>query len=153
MNRLAGEIVFCVVLVAFVGGVAWQAREWDLRAQLFPLTIALPLLALALIQLGLSAWRAFAPAPAAEEEKAAPGAVRKGLVTAGWILGFAAAIWLAGFPIGSALASLVFLRFKAAESWKLAIIYAAITYACLVVGFDYALKTTFPPGVLQTLLR
>jgi hypothetical protein len=119
------------------------------------LAVALPLLVLALVQLGVASWRLFAERASASsihEVGVEGGTVRRGLVVAGWIVGFAAIIWLLGFAIGSALASLTYLRAAATERWRTAIIYAVLVYVCIAVGFDYALGITFPPGVIRSAL-
>ena len=155
MTRNRAETVFAAALVAFLAWVAWEARQWDFRAQLFPLTIALPVLGLAALQLAISLWRGRASPvarPADGADTARRRALVRGLAISAWIFGFAAAAWLLGFTVGSAFAAFAFLRFAATESWKTAIAYAAATYLCLKAGFDYGLGIVFPPGVLQGLI-
>jgi hypothetical protein len=153
VSRSRADLFFSAALVAFFAWVAWEARQWDFRAQLFPMAVALPLLVLAIAQFAASAWRTVVmprEAPGEHADAAAAGTFRRGAAIGAWILGFTAAIWLLGFEIGSALAAFAFLRFAAAEAWKTALVYAAATYVCLAAGFDYALEITFPQGVVQS---
>ncbi|MBI4322625.1 MAG: tripartite tricarboxylate transporter TctB family protein [Chloroflexi bacterium] len=54
MSRVAADLAFSVVVVVLVALAVWVARDWAIRARLFPWTIGIPVLGLALLQLVLS---------------------------------------------------------------------------------------------------
>jgi hypothetical protein len=76
------DLLFTFLLVLFVAWVVWEARDWPFRARLFPWAIGIPVLVMAVIQLGLAVRAALraqavavqpAGAPAAAAAEPAPG--------------------------------------------------------------------------------
>jgi putative tricarboxylic transport membrane protein len=51
------EFATCIAVAVLVTWALWAARSWPFQARLFPWTIGFPLLALALVQLGINARR------------------------------------------------------------------------------------------------
>jgi len=159
VSRSRVEVAFIAVVAVLLAWVIWGAQEWDLRARLFPLTVAIPVLALLAIYLVLTLVRGGAPKESglAAEFESGPAALggreamRRGLVMAGWTIAFALGVWLLGFRIGSGVLAFAYLRAAGHEKWTTCILYALGAYAVLALGFDELLGIDFPPGVLQRL--
>jgi len=70
----------------------------------------------------------------------------------GRLFGLLAAIWLLGFEISASLFTLLYLRFKARESWLLSIGITA-TLAALIFGLlNKILQVSWPQAALQVWL-
>ncbi|HZU04952.1 MAG TPA: tripartite tricarboxylate transporter TctB family protein [Chloroflexota bacterium] len=54
MLRRKADLLFSVLVLLLVVWMVWEARHWPLRARLFPWTIGLPTVAIALLQVGLA---------------------------------------------------------------------------------------------------
>jgi len=138
-----------IMLVAGYGIVA--ATAWPWKAALFPLVIGIPLFCLAATE---ALWTLFGGAgEAAEEAKdfqltLGTGAGRRTLVAIGWIIGFAAAIVLLGFPLAVPLFVFLWLRLHARESWTLSIVMPLAVWAVFYGLFDFLLHLPFPAGWL-----
>jgi hypothetical protein len=146
------DVAFSALLVATFAWGAWQARQWPENAALFPLAIALPGTALALVQLSASLRARSQPAGAPgmladipERER-----VRRSLEVVGWILAFIAAVWALGFLAAVPLASFLYLR-SVREGWAESLLVPAGTWALLYFLFDRALHVPLPPGELLQL--
>jgi hypothetical protein len=87
--------------------------------------------------------------PAEGAKEVAPDEARnRTMVIASWIVGFFLAIWFLGFPIASALVTLLYLKFSGGERWATSLALAFVAWAFFYGMFDYALKLPFPEGVL-----
>lgn len=62
-SRKWGELLMSILITVMVLWMVWEAREWDLRARLFPVTIGVPASALALLQLAIAVRNVLAPEP------------------------------------------------------------------------------------------
>jgi hypothetical protein len=69
-----------------------------------------------------------------------------------WSVAFAIGFWLFGFKLGAALLSLAFLRFQASESWKISLLYGLGAYFFFLVGFETALGSPLPVGMIAASL-
>ncbi len=120
------------------------------NAALFPTWVGIPSLLLALVALFQEARRA-APEPVPEGTAAAAEraetARRTGVIIA-WSVGFFLAIWLLGFVVASAVATLLYLKFGAGERWGISTALAALAWVFFYGLFDYGLHLPFPPGAL-----
>ena len=158
--------------IAFTGGlflvVAWalsEAYAWELQASLMAWLIGLPTAALLAVQLGREilgrpeqavsaggdepgladpslAEREAEPLDPAEERRRTANII-------GWILGFAAAIWLLGFQFGIGLATLLYLK-SAGERWLTVIGLTVAVLAGIVLVFDCGMHIFFAEGKLFT---
>jgi len=63
--RKKADLVFSLVVLLLAGWMVWQARAWQLTASLFPFTVGIPAIALALLQCGFALRRLRQPEPAA----------------------------------------------------------------------------------------
>jgi len=132
--------------------VVWAARDWPFRTRLFPWAIGIPLLALALVQLGLACWKAFRRRAAPEVDADGALSRHRTLSISAWTLAFAAGFWLFGFKVGGLMLSPAFLRVQARESWKMSTLYGLAVYLFFLVGFEMALGFPLPAGVIAPAL-
>ena len=149
---------FALLFVFLFAYVVYEAKfgfgAWEPRAGLFPLAIGLPCLILAVVTFAIELSRSTRPAPSevAAETNApaiAPDEARnRTVMIAGWILGFFLAIWFLGFPIASALATFLYLKFGGGERWATSFALALTAWLFFYGMFDYALKLPFPEGQL-----
>ncbi len=159
MSRNTWEIVFTLAILVVIGAAVWQAQVWGLKPRLFPWAIGIPLMVLLAALLVTQVVRQLQSAPAAPEPPvveaaeavAAAHARRRGVSIVGSLLGFLAAIWLLGFPIGGTLGTLVYLKLAAGERWPISLAIAGGTAVFFVLMIN-GLHTPFPRGALFELL-
>lgn len=167
MPRTRNDILISLVLVLLSGWMVWEARDWPFRTRFFPWAIGFPVLVLAVIQLGLSVWKATRggrdpkvedvrgrPGDAADAEAAADARLvrQRTLTISAWSVFFALGLWLLGFKVGGLLLSPAFLRFQAHESWRMSILYGLGIYLFFFAGLEMALAFPLPPGALAASL-
>ena len=164
MSRNAYEMIFTLALLIIVGAAVWQAQEWQIKARLFPWAIGLPLMGLLAALLVTQVMRQLRASSvvaeqsvAVERPEGAADAVRvanerrRGFMIVGWLVGFLAAIWLLGFPVGGTLGTLAYLKLAARERWPISGAISAGT-ALFFALMIYGLNTPFPRGALLELL-
>ncbi len=150
--------IFALGLVTILALALWQSRNFNIRAGLFPWAVGFPLLALALTQFGreLSGKAGGRPLgrPVEDEEPEIPANVvsRRTAGMFGWIVSYLVAIWLLGFPTGSALCSFIQLKFGSKEKWLITILLTAGLWAFVYLLFEKTLHVPFPDGYLFELL-
>jgi hypothetical protein len=167
LSRTRNDILISAFLVLFLLWVVWEAASWPFRTRLFPWAVGFPVLALALLQLVLSLWRAIRHRSTGETtgissqagEIAASGVAPNSTLTGArtlsitaWTVAFALGFWLLGFKVGGLLLSLIFLRFQAHESWTVSVLYGLGVYLFFFVGFELALGVPLPAGVIAASL-
>lgn len=137
------------------------ARGWRVQARLFPWIIGIPMALLTAVQLVQELWGrkkaaaagatgAMAYAALVEEhaEPVEPGEERRRTVNiVAWILGFVAAIWLLGWPIGVSLSTLLYLKL-ARESWAMSAAITVGTWLSFYLLFDCTVHVPLGEGVL-----
>jgi hypothetical protein len=149
---------FLALGVALIASYAvYAAMDWPFRTALFPRMIGVPLLVLALIEMGLSAFGT---------EKQREGhavdfelttdidplvARRRTLGIVGWILGFFILILLVGFPVGIPLFVFLYLKLAGKEKWGLALVLTVLSWLVMEGLFDQLLHIPFPDGWIQSL--
>ena len=156
--------------IAFTGGLflvmawaLWEASGWELQASLMAWLIGLPTAALLGVQLVreiLGRWEQATPAGGDEQGLLDPSLVereaepldpaeerRRTANIIGWILGFAAAIWLVGFQFGIGLATLLYLK-SARERWLAVTGITVAVLAGVVLVFDCGMHIFFAEGKL-----
>ena len=72
MLRKRADLVFSVLVLVMVVWMVWDAQNWSLRARLFPWTIGIPAVALALLQVGFAVKNMLQHEPAAAEAAVRP---------------------------------------------------------------------------------
>jgi hypothetical protein len=179
-------VLFTAVLLIVVSSAVWGARQWDIKARLFPWAIGFPLIALLLVLLvqqvmhrvrtGLEEGTPRQAIEEAEEIAAAEAAPACYPAVAtpmpdvapranfrlsleqwrffsiiAWLVGFPAAIWILGFPLGCTLGTLAYLKLSAREKWPISLAVStgmALFFFLMING----LHTPFPKGGLLELL-
>jgi hypothetical protein len=142
----SASIGLAVVVMLASGYAVFAASAWPWKAALFPLVIGIPLFCLAATEL---LWALFGAAEKAEAPL--PGdaaAARRVLRTAGWMLGFFAAIVLLGFPIAVPLFVFLYLKLEGGEGWGMSIALTLAVGALFHGLFDALLHLPFPSGWL-----
>ena len=149
---------FLALGAALIAGYAlYAAMDWPFRTGLFPRMIAVPLLVLALVEMGLSAF---------STEKQREGhavdfelttdldpsvARQRTLAIIGWILGFFILILLVGFPVGIPLFVFSYLKLGGKERWGLALVLTVLSWIVMEGLFDQLLHIPFAEGWIQAL--
>jgi hypothetical protein len=145
--------------VALVAAYAlYAAMDWPFRTALFPRMIGVPLLLLALVEMG---WSAFG----AEKQREGHAvdfeltteidpevARRRTLTIVAWIFGFFILILVVGFPVGVPLFVFLYLKLAGKESWGLALVLTVLSWLLMKGLFDRLLHIPFPDGWIQSLL-
>ena len=169
--RRTPEILFSLFIVLAVGWVVSQSAGWMLRAigwhavadllprgwgprsGLFPVVIGLPVLAMAIAQLMLDL-RA-ATQPRAAEGSSAPTyelppeiVRRRSIIILTTLVGWVVAIWALGFIVSTPLATFLYLKVGARESWRISLGLAGAAGVAFYVMFVLWLHVPAPPGVL-----
>lgn len=163
MIRARADLALALLLAAVFAWAAWTALAFPQQARLFPLTVALVALVLALLQALLSLRGGGVPAatePHAgaavleeqEEEIPPRERARRGLVFVAWVAAMLAGMWLLGFVAATAALALAYSRVTGRESWPAAIVVTVVSWALVFGVFDRLLHVPLPPGELVRLL-
>jgi hypothetical protein len=152
VSRKTSEALFTLGIGLVFAWALWQSAGWPMQAGLFPWLIAGTMLVLSVVQLGHTLrgqWRASGPMLAAVVYDLPLEVVRRRtLVIVGWILGFAATIWLLGFPLAVPLLTFLYLKYGAREGWPLSVGLAAVTGVLFYGVFVQVLNIFFERGLL-----
>ena len=150
--------LFLALGVALVASYAlYSATDWPFRTALFPKMIAVPLLVLALIEMGLSAFSTEKQREghAVDFELTADTdplvARQRTLAIVAWTLGFFILILLVGFPVGVPVFVFLYLKLVGKEGWGLALILTVLSWLLMKGLFDWLLHIPFPEGWIQSL--
>jgi Tripartite tricarboxylate transporter TctB family len=147
----------CFVALVIVWFV-WEARDWSFHSKLFPWSVGLTVLIMALAQVALSV-RNFQLGsskddselkmrPQDQAEEVEQSEVWR-LVTIGiWIALFFLGIWLLGFRLGSLILTVAFLKVAAKESYKQCLILGLVNYLFFLIIFDFALGVPLLEGAI-----
>jgi TctA family transporter len=151
-----GQSLFALFILGIFVYVVYQAKYGfgavEPRAALFPWVIGVPSLLLAIYVFIKDACRSSRevkveePASYTEPEIAPSLARQRTIAIAGWTLGFFLAIWILGFVAASAIASFLYLKFGARETWPVTVALTAVCWLFFFGVFDYALHMPFPKG-------
>lgn len=141
--RISGRALFALFVAGVAGYAIFAARAWPVKAALFPLVMAIPLVALALVELVLES--RVAPA------EAKPAGRRVG-VTFAWMGAFALLVLLIGFPLTVPVWVFAHLVFDGAVAWARAALLAGAGWAVFHGLFERLLRFPFEAGLVQTWL-
>jgi putative tricarboxylic transport membrane protein len=139
-----------IVIWPTLGLVAWQFVD-DLRGKTAPPVGPTPLAGAPLPAMEGAPGAGAAPlagAPLPVGEAAPAETTRRQLAFVAWVGALLLAIWLLGFAIGGAAATLLMLRFGLGERWRVSVIYALGVYLLLEVVFRLVLLVPLFPGAL-----
>jgi hypothetical protein len=145
MIRLRDDLIVTGLFIVFVIWVLVLSAALSPVARLAPLTIALPTLGLAVIEL-IRGMRA--PAPVADR---AVGARERDMLA--WIVALLLTCDLAGLAVGLALFVLLYLRVRSQESWALSAAVAGMAWFMLSVILSGALRVPLYGGRITGWLR
>jgi hypothetical protein len=158
LHERIGSGSFALLIAAVLAYVFYEAQFGfgadEPRAALFPLTIVVPSL---LIAVYITVKEFFTSSrklvvevdPLAGESEIDPALARKRTVSIiFWIFAFYLAIWLFGFTGAAAIATFFYLKFGAGEKWPIAVALGAAGWLFFFGVFDYGLQLPFPQGAI-----
>lgn len=154
----SGRILFCIFLMAVAGYAIYAAYGWTFKAALFPLSVSIPLLILATIQLfQIICGEAETTEAAAVDldfssDVPAELARRRVINTFSWIIAFIASVYLVGFPLTVPLFVFGYLKFQSGVGWLSATVTTAITWGGFYGLFQWLVHLQFEPGAIQSWL-
>jgi hypothetical protein len=152
--KLTPRMLFSLIVLIFFGFLVWEAREWRLQARLYPWSIGIPMIVLAVVNLV----QEFIGVDKAKDSSAGPADIQfaqaddphvaliRTLTIVAWILGFLVGFWLLGFSITLPLLIFCYLKFQTREGWLLSIILTAAAWLIFWGLFEYTLRLPFPEG-------
>lgn len=147
-------MLFSVAVIVFFGFLVWDAREWRMQARLYPWTIGIPMIVLAVVNLV----QELLGRDKSGDPNAGPSDIQftqtgdrrttvlRTLTIIAWILGFIAGFWLFGFSITIAVLIFCFLKIQSREGWALSVILTAGAWLIYWGLFEYMLRLPFPEG-------
>jgi hypothetical protein len=154
--RLSYGALFSAGMVAVFAAALWNALSWPPRARIFPFAIFGPVLIIAIANfvkdLRRRPWTETIRQTIAEAGLDEGSFRKRTREILAWILGFFLAIWLLGFPLGIPLATFVYLKLAARESWLTSIAVTAGAWLFIVGLFGHFLHFVFPDPALSDLL-
>jgi cytochrome b561 len=138
--RLSGAALFGTGLAVVAAYAVYAALRWPPKAALFPLTMGIPLLALALAQTLIELRDPPPPSP--------PGARRRTRVVFAWMASFIVLVLLAGFPMAVPLFVFSYLAMESRENWVLSVALAAAAWGVFHLLFERLLHFPFEAGLI-----
>jgi hypothetical protein len=158
--KLRAPALFSLCALIFFIVFVYQAQEWRMQARLYPWTIGIPMILLAIVQviLDLRGYKAKESADGAPvdfqfTQGTDPGIEKRRAITMfGWFLGFLFLVWFFGFEIGIPVVVFSYLKFQGREPWGLSIILTVIATAFFWGLFVKTLTLPFPQGKIFTWL-
>ena len=153
-----GRILFCVFLIAVSAYAIRAAFAWTFKTGLFPLTVGIPLLVLALIQLVMEilgkAEAAEGPAVDLEFSADVPSEVALLRVIGAflWVAGFILLVYLLGFPLAVPIFMFTYLSTQSGVGVLLSLGLTGATWLFFYGLFQRLVHLSFEDGLIQTLL-
>jgi Tripartite tricarboxylate transporter TctB family len=136
--RLSGALLFSAGLALVAAYAVYAALRWPPKAALFPLTMGIPLLVLALAQVVIEL----------REPPAAPAPTRRALAVFAWMVLFIALVLLLGFPIAVPVFVFSYLALASREGWVLSAALAAAAWGAFHLLFQRLLHFPFETGLI-----
>jgi hypothetical protein len=152
---LKGRIIFCVFLIFVAAAAIYMALDWPFKAKLFPLSVSIPLLLLASIQLlqllfGKAETNDSAAVDIEFTSDVPPEIERRRVIAAfSWITGFIVCVYLIGFPLTVPLFIFVYLKLESGVGWLYTCLSTALTWAIFYGLFEKLVHLQFEQGALQ----
>ena len=153
-----GRILFCLFLIAVATYAVWAAVGWTFKAKLFPLTVSIPLMILAVTQLLMEILgkAESTEGPAVDLEFSAdvpPEVARQRVIGAFlWVAGFILLVYLFGFPLAVPIFMLSYLSTQSRVGFLLSLGLTVATWLFFYGLFQRLIHLSFEDGLLQTLL-
>ena len=153
-----GGFFFCAFLIAVASYAIFAATGWSFKTKLFPLSVSIPLLILATVQLLLMILGKEETGESAamdvdfSTDVPAELARQRVFGIFGWIIAFIALVYLLGFPLTVPLFIFVYLKFQSKVGWLATIVITAVTWGCFYLLFQSLVHIQFEAGTIQTWL-
>jgi tripartite tricarboxylate transporter TctB family protein len=153
-----GGFFFCAFLIAVASYAIFAATGWSFKTKLFPLSVSIPLLILATVQLLLMILGKEETGESAamdvdfSTDVPAELARQRVFGIFGWIIAFIALVYLLGFPLTVPLFIFVYLKFQSEVGWLATIVITAVTWGCFYLLFQSLVHIQFEAGAIQTWL-
>jgi hypothetical protein len=153
-----GRILFCLFLIGVAAYAVWAALGWTFKAKLFPLTVSIPLMILAITQLLMEilgkAGSTGGPAVDLEfSADVAPEVARRRVIGAFlWVAGFILLVYLLGFPLAVPIFMFSFLITQSGVGFLLSVGLTGVTWLFFYGLFQRLIHLSFEDGLIQTLL-
>jgi hypothetical protein len=153
-----GRLLFCVFLIAVAAYAIFAATAWSFKTKLFPLSVSIPLLLLAAVQLlSMILGKEQTNDGAAMDvdfSTDVPAEIARGRVINifCWIVGFILLVYLLGFPWTVPLFIFVYLKFQSDVSWLYTSVVTAVTWGCFYLLFQSLVHIQFESGVIESWL-
>ena len=153
-----GRILFCIFLIGVAAYAIRAASGWTFKAQLFPLTVGIPLLILVAVQLVMEilgkAETTAGPAVDLEFSADVPAEVARRRVIGAflWVAGFILLVYLLGFPLAVPIFMLAYLSTQSQVGLPLSLALTAVTWLFFYGLFQRLIHLPFEDGLIQTLL-
>jgi hypothetical protein len=153
-----GRVLFCIFLMVVAAYAIRSALQWPFKAALFPLSVSIPLLILAAVQLlqvifakedtneGAAVDLDFSSDVPPDVER------HRVITTFSWISAFIISVYFVGFPLTVPLFMFFYLKFQSEVSWLHTIGATAITWGIFYILFQWLVHIQFEPGTIQTWL-
>lgn len=146
INATFTFLIFILLIIAL-----YTTREWSFQARLFPWTIGIPAIALALLQLLLDVFKKKTDEDQdqgimdLQVDRSIPPeqVVRRAANVFGWIFGLFITIWLLGFIISLPLFVLTYMSFQSRESWLSSLSWTVFTLIFMIGLFHYILRAAW----------
>ncbi len=153
MKSKMGIYFLLVIIVLMLAVFTISASYQYLTAKLLPMTLSGSILVLAVVAVvrDIRGKKTALAETDAVHAKRAEGFSRRYLVEAGWIVGFALAIFLLGFMIAIPLFIISYLKAHG-RRWLTAIVMAAVMTVVSYGIFGYFLEIRLYPGLILQLL-
>ena len=156
--HLSGRAFFSLCVMALAACAVLAARQWPVKAALFPLATGIPLLVLATAQLLMDArgdaeGRSGPMLDLALSADVPPDvARRRTLAIFSWIAGFILLVFLIGFPLTVPVFVFAYLAHQRDLSWRLKLGLTAGAWGFFHGLFERLLQLPFEAGRIQTWL-
>lgn len=144
MTLRRGYLLVSLVLLAIVAYAAYDSANLSPRSRLFPLSITIPALVLAAVQVV----RVLRADPSSDPHT--PPEARVSIDALAWALAFFAGVWAIGLLPTMALFAVVYLRLVGKESWIVTAAYAVVLFGATYALFVSVLHVPLPTGVIGT---
>ena len=153
-----GRIFFCIFLITVAAYAIYQGFGWSFKTALFPLSVSIPLIILAAVQLlqlicrGEEADNGAAVDVEFASDVPVEVARQRVLSIFAWIVAFIISVYLIGFPLTVPLFTFAYLKFQSAVGWLHTTVATAITWGCFYGLFQWLVHIQFEDGMIQTWL-
>ena len=162
MNRIkfSSNNLMNLFMIAVSGTVICTARDWPLRAALFPMILGISGVVLAVVELFLALFWAVGKtkkqtvtdySPSGNDDKSLERS--RTLSIALWILLFSLLIFLFGLPLAVPFFVFSYLKFQGKEGWGITIAMTGCCWLFFYALFVRLLHTSFEEGYLIAVLN